>query len=493
MCFRFPLISVTVERHPLSSRCVVVYSVGLNEFLAIAMDSLSLKTSAYNSQTVLCACYQNIECRYPWIPTNPGFLLGVVSGLGAFSGIAFAASYQLAARYANKNTIALGLGCIASGPLVLIMQLLIGVHSATAKQSHHVALYGCIAGLVAISLWATVSLLLRHWESIESIYKSEETENPQILDSLLLCSEEHVGGESPRSLLPRRELLKHPSLPPLAAYGWLEPFETFIPTSETLENDGIPASRSESIGRFDIIDAHHRQSEMRRSHSDPLSEKTKRISVEPTAASAGLGIQSNRAVCREEEESLFSSEDRIVELASGVPANTTSLSLVIREAFPALMAIGIQSGVALTLFPFFTYIPSSGLIEPRILPTILFWIRVFADIAGRLSARVLCPSSSSILVVVAFAKLASEPLFFLYIKLSPGWFYGDAMVALYVSMLWFCSGWLNSAANMVGPKLVPVEHRSQAAGLMALTYQLGHILALVIAAILAYWLFGDSH
>ena len=31
--------------------------------------------------------------------------------LGLFSGIAFSASYQLVARFANKNVIALGLGC----------------------------------------------------------------------------------------------------------------------------------------------------------------------------------------------------------------------------------------------------------------------------------------------------------------------------------------------------------------------------------------------
>lgn len=42
---------------------------------------------------------------------------------GLFGGIAFSASYQLVARFANKNVIALGLGCSASGPLVLLLQL----------------------------------------------------------------------------------------------------------------------------------------------------------------------------------------------------------------------------------------------------------------------------------------------------------------------------------------------------------------------------------
>ena len=52
--------------------------------------------------------------------------------LGLFSGIAFSASYQLVSRFANKNVIALGLGCSASGPLVLALQILCGVGETPA-------------------------------------------------------------------------------------------------------------------------------------------------------------------------------------------------------------------------------------------------------------------------------------------------------------------------------------------------------------------------
>ena len=39
-------------------------------------------------------------------------LLGTIAALGVAHGISFSASYQLVARFANKNTIALGLGCV---------------------------------------------------------------------------------------------------------------------------------------------------------------------------------------------------------------------------------------------------------------------------------------------------------------------------------------------------------------------------------------------
>lgn len=54
---------------------------------------------------------------------------------------------------------------------------------------------------------------------------------------------------------------------------------------------------------------------------------------------------------------------------------------------------------------------------------------------------------------------------------------------------WCASGYVNTAANMCAPKLVPPELRSTAAGLMALCYQLGHVLALALAIALAAVLF----
>jgi hypothetical protein len=140
-----------------------------------------------------------------------------VVAFGLFGGIAFSASYQLVARFANKNVIALGLGCSASGPLVLLLQLALEMGpsptrrqqvgrqqlapasaAATFPERLHlpslacrlaggilwqatapcslpcasvyrlqVLLYEIIALIIAAGLWATISLLWRHWDSIE--------------------------------------------------------------------------------------------------------------------------------------------------------------------------------------------------------------------------------------------------------------------------------------------------------------------------------------
>lgn len=50
-------------------------------------------------------------------------LLLLIVALGLVSAIAFSSSYQLVARFANKSVIALGLGCVGSGIVVLFLEL----------------------------------------------------------------------------------------------------------------------------------------------------------------------------------------------------------------------------------------------------------------------------------------------------------------------------------------------------------------------------------
>lgn len=128
--------------------------------------------------------YGLVTAWLPFAPPEIWFLLAAVVALGLFSGIAFSASYQacdpcdapsschdcctppprltacllrilpasspppsadpalsctalpsqLVARFANKNVIALGLGCSASGPLVLAMQLALGMGASPTTE-----------------------------------------------------------------------------------------------------------------------------------------------------------------------------------------------------------------------------------------------------------------------------------------------------------------------------------------------------------------------
>lgn len=53
--------------------------------------------------------------------------------LGLVSAIAFSASYQLVARFANKNVVSLGLGCVGSGLLVLLLETAVRMRSTPTR------------------------------------------------------------------------------------------------------------------------------------------------------------------------------------------------------------------------------------------------------------------------------------------------------------------------------------------------------------------------
>ena len=65
--------------------------------------------------------------------------------LGLVHGVSFSASYQLVSRFAGKNTISLGLGCVGSGGIVLLLELLLRLGSNPSYQQN-VVLYLVCAG-----------------------------------------------------------------------------------------------------------------------------------------------------------------------------------------------------------------------------------------------------------------------------------------------------------------------------------------------------------
>lgn len=60
-------------------------------------------------------------------------------------GISFSASYQLVSRFAGKNTISLGLGCVGSGGIVLLLELGLGINAHPSRPQNMV-LYLICAG-----------------------------------------------------------------------------------------------------------------------------------------------------------------------------------------------------------------------------------------------------------------------------------------------------------------------------------------------------------
>ena len=60
-------------------------------------------------------------------------LLAAIVALGLVSAVAFSASYQLVARFANKNVVSLGLGCVGSGLLVLLLETAVRMRSSPTR------------------------------------------------------------------------------------------------------------------------------------------------------------------------------------------------------------------------------------------------------------------------------------------------------------------------------------------------------------------------
>lgn len=54
-------------------------------------------------------------------------------------------SYQLVARFANKSVISLGLGCVGSGLVVLLLETALGI-GATPTQTQLIWLFELTAG-----------------------------------------------------------------------------------------------------------------------------------------------------------------------------------------------------------------------------------------------------------------------------------------------------------------------------------------------------------
>lgn len=303
-----------------------------------------------------------------WLPFQPDhlrLLLGTAVGMGLFSGLAFSASYQLVSRFANKNVIALGLGCSASAPLVLLLEIGFGI-GTHATRSEQVLLYGSVGLLVLAGTAAAVSLLFRHWEAIEqhaaassSITttsggskrnKNNEAGKPLLeaatLDHPPTSIATSAAASSPRDITTGHspgdgaslESGSTPLPPPLIAYGSLEPYRTFLSTDEeVVDPDGSfhgPTSRE--LSRL----------ESRRSFRFGSAELSSTDLEGGAAAEPLLHAQDST------EPPPISTEE--------VTPNRVTL-VVLSLIWAPMLSMFFSTGIALTVFPFFTYVRSSGL------------------------------------------------------------------------------------------------------------------------------------
>ena len=77
-------------------------------------------------------------------------------------GIAFSASYQMVARFANKNTISLGLGCVGSGLLALFLEVALQIGPAPSETSF-IMLFEVAAGTDPLCMNPHTHVLPQTW------------------------------------------------------------------------------------------------------------------------------------------------------------------------------------------------------------------------------------------------------------------------------------------------------------------------------------------
>uniref|UniRef100_A0A1D2AFS1 Equilibrative nucleoside transporter 4 n=1 Tax=Auxenochlorella protothecoides TaxID=3075 RepID=A0A1D2AFS1_AUXPR len=407
--------------------------------------------------------YGLLAAWFPFQPTDLSVLIITVVALGLFSGLAFSASYQLVSRFANKNVIALGMGCTAAGPLVLALELCAGI-GPHASHADMVLLYGAVALIVAAGAAAAASLVARHWAALDAGAGGEPAAG---------FTSAGAAPEGPRMplLSPGGPLECGPRsgsgsalMHPLVSYSSLEPYRTYMSTDgEVVADDGSFHGALERAAPYDAWKADCAA----HGGAGPGAWNPAAPPTPPAPAAAAWG--------------------------PGSPAQQVGAGREVLHAIRLpLTAHFVSSTISLTVFPFFTYVPSSGLLGESF-PRILFFARVFADIAGRLAprSRFATPSSPRALLGVALFKLALVPIFFAYLKAPPAW-RSDVGALLLVCVLWLLGGWSNTSVNLLAPRLVLPELKGTAAAYMAIAYQTAHFLGLAVAVCLALLLYGDT-
>ncbi|WIA44093.1 hypothetical protein OEZ86_010446 [Tetradesmus obliquus] len=382
-----------------------------------------------------------ISALYPFIPGRLSYLLWLVVALGSISAVAFSTSYQLVAWFRSADTIALGIGCVASGPLALIIQLALHI-GTTPKRWQWIGLFEAAAGLVLVGILAAWSLLWQYWNILCGKEEYVDSSTP-LLDSAEQAAADHVDDEAGEAALMLSRMLT-----------MQDPFQGFPFT--TMPGMELP----------------HLRPLLRRALSEDLSDIRRLTHRSAAAAAAARGLHRR-----------------------GDFGDAESLGAVYWEVFKycwsTVLAALVSSTLLNCIFPFFTYVESSGMLG-EFLPQVLFYTRMLSDILGRLLPRkkALAITSPAALLALSGALLLCSVAFFVYLQVPPRMQY-DPYVMVLVLALWLGGGYINTMGYILAPALVPPKHCTKASALMVIAYKASHILGLAIAIGLALWLYGD--
>ncbi|GIM13312.1 hypothetical protein Vretimale_16452 [Volvox reticuliferus] len=371
--------------------------------------------------------------------------------VGVSYGIAFGTSYQIASKFAAGSTVALTTGFVSSGPVVLLLDLALKQGTYYTDEGLE-KLFMWVAVITAGGLLSAFLLVLTSWRMLS-------TSGPHRVELKVPYKAAvyggGAGGKDGSSATHSYEratgpYVRHRSDQLYESASGGGPFGQSINGSHGYHGHG-----GHHAITLDFSSAHDHQP-----HDYSAGGNYSHLNqhqVFQMAASA----ESNSG-----DESKLTKKD-------------LPLLQLIARIFPAAICISISVGTSMLIFPFFTYMTSTGLLGER-LAQVLFYIRLVGDILGRVVPRRMQATTVRKLMFWAVVKLAMVPLLFGCI-FTPHLVGGDITSMVVVALFWVLSGYLNTCSYLVAPTLVPPGQKSRASGLMTVAFQSACFGALMLA------------
>mmetsp|Transcript_22046 Transcript_22046/g.48132 ORF Transcript_22046/g.48132 Transcript_22046/m.48132 type:complete len:479 (+) Transcript_22046:161-1597(+) len=372
---------------------------------------------------------------FTYLATSHASLVVTTALVGASYGIAFGTSYQLASKFSAYSTVALTTGFVSSGPVVLFLDLWIKQGTYYSEEGLQV-LFSWVGFITACGLAAACWLLLANWK--------------------MLAMHRHGA---------HRVELRLPNKGSKATFGMSSGTRKLVPRKGT-------AGDSPYLG---YADTHHTYSgaavlDIMENGGNQLSGRN---NLPPIGGSGGGNWD------KHDEQGAYHHHGSDEDEDKGSKRDVPLLTLAWRIS-PAALSIFLSVGTSMVIFPFFTYMRSTGLFGDR-LAQVLFYVRLISDILGRVVPKRL--QATSIRGLMFWALLKTALMLPLFVSIfHPEALLGDVGATILVAAFWLLSGFVNTCSYLVAPCLVSPQHKARASGLMTVAFQSSCFIALLIAS-----------
>lgn len=385
-----------------------------------------------------------VMATFPFHTQSMALLLTMVSALGIFSGIAFGSSYQLVSRFKQRESVALTTGFVGSGPVILLLEA--SLHMGSTPTFHQrVVLYWVTAAVILGGLLAGLLLLSRSWKEMRQESSAEDVFSmPGSPEAAPISARTAPAASVGRRQVGRQYSRGTAIYADASQYGW--------------QHDKHRASMDDSFGHTETT------------HVDDTLP----------AGLESIVVHTSNSIDRESSLLLPLLNDQGQLPESAVATYHRSVAIRLLRLWPVATALFLSASTSVLLFPFFVYVPMETVWPLGImLPQLLFAARLVADVIGRLSPKPAAVQSPMTLLWFSVLRVATTPLFMIYVA-DPST--APPMVAVfYVAIFWWSSGYINTIAFLVAPKLVSKSLRARSGAVMALTFQASCLVALVAA------------